>query len=397
MLAISFLVVMVSSLTVQQKPSAVKRRVKRIKTSGLSEAEERVVVKTCEKATGLQYAVERIEADRKLAMIEGQQLGSETLNLVSEALDGSEEPVLVLAGSLEAYKRHYQLFLDRTRETTWNGLVTTKAFEIDYEHRGRRDVSEIAVIDGLVDERLRHKLLSESLGVVRKPTTEYWHKAGLGDTTRKKKKHWGLKKKRLEELKENDNVIELQSRIKRYLERHNNGVTLSLLPPAALGDEVPPIIANAPMRGDTFEYHIDGDPYLFPPSPWRDFFGAYLNREPGKPRLVSALVYLNPTWQANWGAPTKFLDPPTNDTLEVMPRPGRLVLLDQDITHSLTPPLIPDLPRYSLVLKLVLHSCPKSVVNIVPGDVVPLQIGSAAAQIPPRRRRHGKSKNTVVL
>ena len=39
------------------------------------------------------------------------------------------------------------------------------------------------------------------------------------------------------------------------------------------------------------------------------------------------------------------------------PAPGRLILMDQDITHSVTPPhaAAGERPRYSLVLKLVLH------------------------------------------
>ena len=39
------------------------------------------------------------------------------------------------------------------------------------------------------------------------------------------------------------------------------------------------------------------------------------------------------------------------------PAPGRLLLMDQDITHSVTRPhaAAGERPRYSLVLKLVLH------------------------------------------
>ena len=40
----------------------------------------------------------------------------------------------------------------------------------------------------------------------------------------------------------------------------------------------------------------------------------YPNRQPGRPRFVSALVYLPAEWDAAaWGAPTRFLDPPTGE------------------------------------------------------------------------------------
>ena len=56
-------------------------------------------------------------------------------------------------------------------------------------------------------------------------------------------------------------------------------------------------------------------------------------------------------------APTRLLDTPTGEELRVDPAPGRLLLMDQDITHSVTRPhaAAGDRPRYSLVLKLVLH------------------------------------------
>ena len=45
------------------------------------------------------------------------------------------------------------------------------------------------------------------------------------------------------------------------------------------------------------------------------------------------------------------------EVLEVQPSPGRVLLMDQDITHAVTSPQpeAGDRPRYSLVLKLVMH------------------------------------------
>jgi len=108
-------------------------------------------------------------------------------------------------------------------------------------------------------------------------------------------------------------------------------------------------------------------------------FGRYANRLRGKPRFVSCLLYLNPEWYDEWGAPTQFYDPPSGDTFRVYPRPGRCVIMDQDITHTVVAPteIAGARPRYSLVWKLILH--PKQngqSVKMFP-DSTPVRIGSA--------------------
>ena len=78
----------------------------------------------------------------------------------------------------------------------------------------------------------------------------------------------------------------------------------------------------------------------------------------GKPRFVSCLVYLNDEWNGEeWGAPTRFLDPPTNESIDILPKPGRVVIMDQDISHTVVAPNVEagKRPRYSLVWKLILH------------------------------------------
>jgi hypothetical protein len=73
---------------------------------------------------------------------------------------------------------------------------------------------------------------------------------------------------------------------------------------------------------------------------------------------LSCLVYLNDEWdEKEWGAPTRFLDPPTKETIDVLPKPGRCVIMDQDISHTVVAPNVEagTRPRYSLVWKLVLH------------------------------------------
>lgn len=59
----------------------------------------------------------------------------------------------------------------------------------------------------------------------------------------------------------------------------------------------------------------------------------------------------------NYKAPTKFFDPPTHEEYKVYPSPGRCVLMDQDVTHSVVAPerAAGKEPRYSIVWKLILH------------------------------------------
>ncbi|KAL4855298.1 hypothetical protein ACK3TF_004052 [Chlorella vulgaris] len=116
-------------------------------------------------------------------------------------------------------------------------------------------------------------------------------------------------------------------------------------------------VANAAVAGDSFSYHVDADPTSFPDgSPWNAAYGDYFNGEPGKPLLVSLLLYLNPEWRREWGAETLLLDGQTDGGMFVAPRPCRAVLLDQDILHRVSAPSAAagNRPRFSLVWKLAL-------------------------------------------
>ena len=113
-------------------------------------------------------------------------------------------------------------------------------------------------------------------------------------------------------------------------------------------------VANAATRGDAFRWHVDADPTSLPlASPFVDALGSYVNGDPGKPRLVSMIVYLNERWKPSWDAETLFLDRHAQVGAIVRPRPGRVVLMDQDVTHRVSPPSdVARRPRYSLVWKL---------------------------------------------
>lgn len=51
---------------------------------------------------------------------------------------------------------------------------------------------------------------------------------------------------------------------------------------------------------------------LSPSLPRPAAYGDYFNGEPGRPLLVSLLLYLNPEWERDWGADTLFLDGATD-------------------------------------------------------------------------------------
>jgi probable phosphoglycerate mutase len=122
------------------------------------------------------------------------------------------------------------------------------------------------------------------------------------------------------------------------------------------GAQVAPLVANAAVSGDAFQWHRDAQPAeLAGEAPWAERHGLYYNRQPGKPLLVSLIVYLNDAWPEPFDAETLFLDPATGTGVFVRPSPGRCVLADQDVLHRLsTPSRRAGRPRYSLVWKLAL-------------------------------------------
>ena len=276
---------------------------------------------------------------------------------------------------------------------------------------GRWDASAVVAVDGLVCERLRASLMSLLCGAEREDQgehgadLEFWRAGSIVDRLDGAKDEvrgagLGLRPSRLEALCAEPPegsmppaIHELQSRIAGLLQAANGGNTrldVCRMPTAVFGEAVTPLAANAPTAADgakCYGFHIDADPALLPPSPWTDVFGRHPNRQPGKPRFVTALVYLPPKWRwPEWGAPTRFIDPPTGRVLEVPPAPGRVVLLDADISHAVTAPTpaARGRPRYSLALKLCLHPHRDNVTPAIamPAWPPPVRIGSADRQMP---------------
>jgi 2OG-Fe(II) oxygenase superfamily len=243
------------------------------------------------------------------------------------------------------------------------------------------DTSTVLVWDDLISDDLRRRLLNVVKGisegspsssisgdetkemewddVLQGPDPSRWTRGGLMDTPNDDNtaRCWGLGEDDIEDICFGDHPAITE--FERILSEHVfPQFKVCRLPEAVFGACVSPLTANAPTHGDQFDYHIDGDPKLTPPSPWTDVYGRYPNRQVGKPRFVSCLIYLNDEWKSEeWGAPTRFLDLPSSTWYDVLPRPGRCVVMDQDVSHTVVAPhaAAGRRPRYSLVWKLILH------------------------------------------
>lgn len=81
---------------------------------------------------------------------------------------------------------------------------------------------------------------------------------------------------------------------------------------------------------------------------------------------ITALIYGNNIWDANWGSETVFFDKIGSDAeivKSILPKPGRLVLFDAKIPHTGRVPssMFPNY-RYSLVYNLRLKIPKKSII-----------------------------------
>jgi len=174
----------------------------------------------------------------------------------------------------------------------------------------------------------------------------------------------------------------LQARLAALYAPH---FALSFSPGEACDTGLTSLVANAVCPGDPASYHLDADPAcLDPGAPWAALHGLYPNRTPGKPLLASAIVYLQDWDVAAFNGETLFLDEGSGVGLFSAPRAGRVVLMEGDVPHRIAPPSAgaPG-PRYSLVLKLVLH--PTGTAGGGPASLLrrewgpPLRIGTAGA------------------
>jgi len=300
----------------------------------------------------------------------------------------AEAALAIMRSVVEDEAKEYDLcdpFACKTRKTSTSSTqyVPSAHFELDGamvqanmmdQDQTTWDTSSVLVFDDLVDEHLRRGLMNVVKGTSEEnnddewddiengPDPHRWVRGGLIDVPDDStedieitKPCWGLNDDAIVDLcyNQHEAIQDFECRLAELFPQFH----VCRLPEAVLGATVSPLTANAPTYGDTFSYHIDADPLQAPPSPWTDVFGRYPNRAAGKPRFMSCLVYLNDQWDDTFGAPTRFLDPPTQETFDVKPKPGRVCIMDQDCSHTVTPPkkAAGGRPRYSLVWKLILH------------------------------------------
>ncbi|EJK65866.1 hypothetical protein THAOC_13236 [Thalassiosira oceanica] len=229
------------------------------------------------------------------------------------------------------------------------------------------DTSSLIVFDDLVNDDLRRRLLNVVNGEDKEiwddtqgPRPARWVRGGLfdvanDDANQSSAACYGLSEHAIMDICYNEHpaITEFESKLSALFPCFE----VTRLPESVLGPQISPVTANAPTHGDDFDFHIDCDPLQVPPSPWADVFGRYPNRSRGRPRFVSCLVYLNDEWNEAFGAPTRFLDPLTQEVYDVTPKPGRVLVMDQDLSHTVVAPTqaAGRRPRYSLVWKLILH------------------------------------------
>ena len=219
----------------------------------------------------------------------------------------------------------------------------------------RVDTAHVAVLDGLADAAVCASIRERLCGTGAQPPVELWERrtADSPDAPRT----FGLKDEAMAELQRTPpaGVVELQSRLTLLY-----GAECAVCHQPDLGRGGAAVcerfVANAAVFGDAFRWHVDADPSSLPPSEWTAAVGTYTNRERGLPLFVSAILYLDEEWPDDYEAETQFLDRQTGAGFFVRPKMGRVVLMDQDVMHRLSPPSsAAGRPRYSLVWKVRRH------------------------------------------
>ena len=271
----------------------------------------------------------------------------------------------------------------------------------------RKDQSAVVVLDGVVGDDLRAAMLSEITeldwlhATATAPPDSKWAKDtndgvnseegeedAMDDTTddddtppNKNKKSWGLTSEALETVATAKCSETFLNRLGALYPEYR----IRLMPAGSLepegipggmsgmfgngndggdgGSRIATVVGNAATHDDSFMWHLDMDPgSLDPSSPFAERFGRYVNRSFARPLFVSALIYLNgpecghKLWTPDMDAETLVLDPGTGTGVFIRPGPGRVLLMDQDALHRVSPPSRKTkIPRYSLVFKLCFY------------------------------------------
>lgn len=275
-------------------------------------------------------------------------------------------------------RRTIQCKMLATKETGWDpekdlrvsmnvrldGCIVPDAGNIG----ARVSYSHVVVLDDFIDDTCRTSLLKhlahiDNTGGSIRLREEWWDRktSDMNGTM----PNWGVTDACIASMyqEHHDAMVEIQSRLTKLYPEFD----IAFMPSESIqieneqSDDVNPgncasTLVNAAVHGDTYVYHIDADPSSFPTgSPWAEEYGDYFNGEPGKPLLVSLIIYLNDEWKMDAAADTLILDTSTDTGVFVRPKPGRVVLMHQDIVHRISAPstLAGDNPRFSIVWKLM--------------------------------------------
>ncbi len=289
-------------------------------------------------------------------------------------------PLLDVANSLLAAHESYHNLARplRTVHTAWSPAAvrcalnaTLCAFDPELYDTDDEDVAQlprgaVVALDGLLSGAETRALLEcmtspgfdESSAA---PPASLWERETRDTAAPGAAPTWGLSEAALLSLQGEAApaaVVEVQSRLQllfpEYSLCHMPGDAMEPHGEAPAAAAVAPLVANAAVCEDAFGWHRDAQPALLhPESPWAERHGLYANGAPGKPLLVSCVVYLNEDWPPGFDAETLFLDESTGAGLIVRPAPGRCVLMHQDLLHRLSAPsAAAGRCRYSLVWKL---------------------------------------------
>ena len=177
----------------------------------------------------------------------------------------------------------------------WDASAVSVALNVTY----KATHEAVVALDGLVSEEQRAELLAilrggDGCGPV--PPADRWDRrtidaVGLAPT-------FGLRQSLLRRLQHSPPraVLEIQSRLCQLYPEY----TIAFLPEtgeAATGRRTA-FVANAATHGDSFQWHTDADPSSAMPG-WHETHGVYTNGQPGRPLLVSLLVYLDEQWRGD--------------------------------------------------------------------------------------------------
>lgn len=251
----------------------------------------------------------------------------------------------------------------QTRATAWTPAAVRVALNVTLDgcivpssaEGVRVDTAHCCALDGLADDEVCASIRERLCGAGgAQPPAELWEPRTADSPDAQHT--FGLRDEAMRELERSppEGVLELQSRLALLYSDH------VVCHPPLLNSSGATVcgrfVANAAVHGDTFQWHLDADPSSLPPSEWTAAHGSYTNRERGKPLFVSCILYLDADWPDDFEAETHFLDRQTSTGFFVRPKCGRVVMMDSDLTHRLSPPSSrAGRPRFSLVWKVRLH------------------------------------------